>query len=407
MRTSRLFPHSYHGIIRLLGLLAIGLLLLVGAGCKQMAAPPSDIDHPPAGIDNGGVPAPGEPSASKNVKEAPRSYSATIAAIGDVLIHGSIYKDAKTSDGYDFKPMLAPVKSYLEQADVTIANQESMLGGVELGLSDYPQFNSPSEVADALKDAGIDVVNLANNHTLDRGVAAIERTIQRFRELNVLYTGAYLSAEDRNQLRTMEKNGISFAFLSYTYGTNGIRVPADKPYLVNLIDLPLIRKEVAEAAKQADAVIVSFHFGQEYVNLPNEEQKQIARAAAEAGAAVVIGHHPHVLQPPAWIETTDGRRVFVAYSLGNFIAAQEGDRRRIGGVLNLRIEKTVQNGLSRIEVKEPSFLPTWIHRVNWRQYKVYPLVQAPKSQLSDAKATWREIAAHLRHWMPELEVLEE
>ncbi|TNJ63471.1 CapA family protein [Paenibacillus hemerocallicola] len=394
-------------------LFVIAIVWLAITGCKQHQAvqPPQTAEdsRPPSASPAPEPPPPGkqqdaDPSPSSN-PAAPeeKSFKVKLSAVGDVLIHSSVYKDAQTPEGYDFKPMFEPVKRYIEDADIALANQESMIGGEELGLSDYPRFNGPAEVGDALKDAGFDVVNLANNHTLDRGEQAVLNTIRRYKDLGMVYTGAYMSDDDRRQLRTLDKNGISFAFLSYTYGTNGIPVPEGKEYLLNIIDLPKIRKEVAEARKQADVVVVSFHFGQEYADMPNDEQKEVARAAAEAGAAVVIGHHPHVLQPAEWIGTADGRQAFVVYSLGNFIAAQEGDRKRIGGIIQLEVEKTVKGDDIRIQVKRPSFIPTWIHRVNWRKYKVEPLRTVEESQLPHAGAAWREIADHMKQWMPELD----
>lgn len=393
-------------------LLAIAIVLtFTGTSCRQndryvQLPPPAAPADPNMGLTRG--PEPGSADKPKEKEPEPAEqehvYKIKLAAVGDVLIHSSIYKDARTEDGYDFRPMFEPVKSYIEGADIALANQESMIGGAALGLSDYPRFNGPSEVGDALKDAGFDVVNLANNHTLDRGAEAVEQTIRHFRDLGIHYTGAYLSEEDRQQLRTMDKNGIKFGFLSYTYGTNGIPVPKDKPYLVNLIDLPAIREEVAKARSHTDVVVVNLHFGQEYVDMPSDDQKRIARAVAEAGATIIIGHHPHVLQPAEWIETEDGRNAFVVYSLGNFIAAQEGTRERTGGILQLEVEKTVKGRDTRIQVKQPSFLPTWIHMVNWRKYKIEPLRSVESSQLPQADTVLREIAGHMKRWMPELDV---
>jgi poly-gamma-glutamate synthesis protein (capsule biosynthesis protein) len=405
-------------------------LTLVAAGCgaRKGGIPPSDSGANPArrqppgqepqaagpdgyrsDISRSDVSRSGPRSGTDEANPGPESaaggervYTATLAAVGDVLIHSSIYKDARTKDGYDFTPIFSNVKRYIEDADLAVANQESMIGGEELGLSDYPRFNSPYEVGDALKDAGFDIVNLANNHTLDRGAEAVTNAIRHWRELGIIYTGAHLSEEDRRSMRIVDKNGISFAFLSYTYGTNGIPVPPDKPYLVNLIDLPAVADDIAQARRLADVVVVNAHFGQEYAAMPNEQQKQFARTAAEAGADIVIGHHPHVLQPAEWIETASGRRTFVAYSLGNFIAAQEGVRKRTGGILRLEVEKKVVGRESRIEIRRPSFIPTWVSMKNWRQFRIVPLSEAEDALLPDAKAYVEEIKNHMSRWMPEL-----
>src|SRR5690625_413237 len=161
----------------------------------------------------------------------------TISAIGDILIHSRVYDDAKEGKGYNFLPMLEHVKNYLGDTTITFANQETMIGGTEIGLSTYPAFNSPTEVGDALKAMGVNIVSLANNHTLDRGEKAIQHAIQHWEKIDMMYVGAYKNAEDQSRLRVMEtEEGISVAFLAYTYGTNGIPVADGKDYLVNLID---------------------------------------------------------------------------------------------------------------------------------------------------------------------------
>ena len=399
--------------IRIILLLAAALILLAGAGCQNgdSASPepnPGITDAPGGETAEIGQSAPMDPKLSDPApapepeRPEPIIQTATFAAIGDILIHSSIYKDAKTDSGYDFVPMFAKVRSYIESADLALANQETMIGGAEIGLSDYPTFNSPYEVGDALKEIGIDVVSLANNHTLDRGEKAIVNALAHWNKLGMPYVGAYLSEEDRNTPRIVTKNGISFAFLAYTYGTNGIPVPKGKPYLVELIDPEKVKRDIERVRELADVVVVSAHFGQEYADLPNDAQKQFAREAVEAGADMVIGHHPHVLQPMEWIETDDGRKSFVIYSLGNFIAGQEGERKRTGGILSLEIVKTTMGEESKIELRNPAFVPTWISMKNWRNYSVVPLWEAPKDQLAKPEAYYETIRNHMSRWMPEL-----
>ncbi|MNH95751.1 Capsule biosynthesis protein CapA [compost metagenome] len=382
---------KYHSVTILL--LLTMLLLVTGCGLGNQTSP-----H-----EASGTPAATQSPKPSTTPPKEQVMKVSLAAVGDVLIHSSIFKDAKTKDGYNFQPMFDPVKSFIEQADIAMANQESMIGGEQLGLSDFPRFNGPYEVGDALKATGFDIVNLANNHTLDRGEAAITNTIQHFRKLGIAYTGAYLSVEDQQEIRVMQKNGISFAFLSYTYGTNGLPVPKGKPYLVNLIDIPTVTADITKARKLAEVVVVNVHFGQEYVNMPNTSQKKFTQAAAEAGADIIIGHHPHVLQPIEWITTSSGRKTFVAYSLGNFIAAQEGDLKRTGGIVQLEVQKTVRGNESQIQLINPSFIPTWIKMTNWRQYQIVPLWEAPANQLANAKASYEKTKLHMSQWMPELQ----
>ncbi|WP_245805833.1 CapA family protein [Bacillus alkalicellulosilyticus] len=332
----------------------------------------------------------------------PVTTTATLAAVGDVLIHSSVYTDAFDGEAYDFKPMLAPVKALLEEADITFANQETVIGGVELGLSGYPNFNSPYEVGDALKDAGVDIVSTANNHTLDRGEQAIINAITHWNKIGMLYTGSYESFEDQQVIRTIERNDITFAFLAFTYGTNGIPIPTGKEYLVNLLDVEYMTDEIKRARQEADVVVVSLHFGNEYEPLPNEEQKRIAHEVANAGANIILGHHPHVLQPVDWIETDSGESTFVIYSLGNFLAAQEGIEREVGGIVRLEVEKTTFKDETTITIRDPRFIPTYASKQNWRNYRVYPLEEVDNSILANANDWYDKTIQHMNQWVPEL-----
>ena len=332
-------------------------------------------------------------------KEAPKEpaitiSTATLSAIGDILIHDRVYNPAHLGNSqYDFMPLLLPVQSYLENADITVANQETMIGGVEIGLSSYPSFNSPKEVGAALKESGVDIVTLANNHTLDRGEKVIQSAIAHWNELDMPYTGSYLSADDQMNIRTIEKNGIIFSFLAYTYGTNGIPVPEDKQYLVNLIEEEKIKQEILKAKEISDVVVVSLHFGNEYQRLPSDEQKEVAHKTANAGADIIIGHHPHVLQPMEWITKEDGKRTFVAYSLGNFLSGQLGDYRDLGGIMQIKVEKTVENDETTITLKDPLFIPTYVSE----DYTVYPL-----NEIEGKGEVYKEISRHMNQWVPNL-----
>jgi poly-gamma-glutamate capsule biosynthesis protein CapA/YwtB (metallophosphatase superfamily) len=332
----------------------------------------------------------------------------TIAAIGDMLIHNSVYNDARIDNGYDFKPMLKRVEPFLRDATIAIANQETMIGGVEIGLSSYPTFNSPTEVGDALKWAGVDVVSLANNHTLDRGEEAIQRAINHWEAIDMMYTGSYKNMEDRNQLRVYEsEEGISVAFLSYTYGTNGIPVPIGKDYLVNLIDQKLIAMEIKEAKELADVVVLSLHFGNEYERMPNQAQKDLVQFVADQGVDVVLGHHPHVLQPIDWVMGEEGNRTLVIYSLGNFLSGQDEFYRQIGGLFKFHITKTETGEEIDIEVHTPEFLPTYVKYRDWQDFEVIPMYQLTNEELPNAKQHYEEIKNHMAIWVPDLKFIED
>ncbi|MFP8782781.1 CapA family protein [Planococcus plakortidis] len=328
-----------------------------------------------------------------------RNHRVSLSAIGDVLIHEPLYEDARTGSGYDFDAMFAPIQPFLESSDITVANSESIIGGSEIGVSSYPSFNSPSELGDAMKNAGIDVVSMANNHTLDRGVQAIENAISHWRAIGMVSSGSHLSAQQRADIPVLERNGITLSFLSYTYGTNGVPTPVGRPYLVNRIDRELIRQDLAHARKHSDVSVLSLHFGNEYEMMPTQEQAELARFAAENGADIILGHHPHVLQPPAWIDTADGRRSFVFYSLGNFLSGQKGVERRIGGIVHLEIDKLETAEGSSIDITNPAFTPTFVQHDGFRDYEVL--------LLKDINEEWNaNTKAHLATWMPELEFRE-
>ncbi|MFD1032308.1 CapA family protein [Metaplanococcus flavidus] len=332
--------------------------------------------------------------------EFSRTRTATLSAVGDILLHGTVYNSAKTPDGYDFGPMFEKIKPYLEQADITVANSESIMGGSGIGVSTYPSFNSPFEIGDTLKDVGVDVVAMANNHTLDRGVRAIENAINRWDQIGMKRTGSYLSAEERDQLTLMTANDITFSFLAYTYATNGVPTPAGRDYLVNRIDKDLIKADLQRAKEHSEVVVLNLHFGEEYQHMPNEQQIELAHFAAENGADLILGHHPHVLQPPAWIETTDGRKVYVIYSLGNFLSGQNKVPRQIGTIATITVEKTVGSGSAHIELKDPSFTNTFVKNKNYSWFKIDLLENVHPELNAKAKT-------HLTSWISDLEFIDQ
>ncbi|UOQ49144.1 CapA family protein [Gracilibacillus caseinilyticus] len=331
----------------------------------------------------------------------------TIAAIGDLLIHDRVYNDAWDGERYDFQSMLAPVQNYLQKPTIAMANQESIMGGEELGLSNYPRFNSPFDLADDIQKTGVDLVTMANNHTLDKGEVAIHNAIDYYEKIGLRYTGAFKSQADQDTIRVIETDaGISAAFLSYTYGTNGIPVPDGKEYLVNQIDRLQIKSDVLEAEKLADITIVSYHFGQEYMRQPNQEQQDLVQFAADLGTDVVIGHHPHVLQPIEWVEGEQGNKTLVAYSLGNFLSGQYELNRRIGGIFQFTVEKQGDS----VSVHTPAFLPTFVQFEmiddTMTNVEVLPLGNVTNQQLSDAKVHLEEIKQHVSQNIEGLQFIE-
>ena len=371
------------------------LSLLLGS-CSNL--PANEIPIKPAPVVNAMEPDnPKEKTIPIDVSlEKPIVTSVKLVAIGDILIHQPVYWDAATPQGgYNFTSMFTKVKPFLEEADIAVANQETMIGGAELGLSGYPLFNSPYEIGDALKEAGIDLVTLANNHTLDQGEKGIRNALAYWDRIGMAYTGAFKSNADQENIRTVIKDGIGFSFLSYSYGTNGLPVPEDKEYLINLIDLSLIKQDVEKAKALSDVVVVSMHWGNEYEKEPNQMQLGLAKELSNMGVDIIIGHHPHVLQPMDWIERVDGSRTFVMYSLGNFLSAQDGLERMTGGIGGIEITKTTSSGKSVISLSNPSFIPTYAYNKNKRNFSIIPMVQLNDSYLSNYLSYYESIQNHM------------
>lgn len=216
--------------------------------------------------------------------------------------------------------MFEPVSEYMQDADITTANMEVPVAGEEFGLSGYPQFNAPPEIIDALKDSGVDIVNNATNHSMDRGGGGVVASTGNMRERGMLYTGSYASEQDKSVPRIIEVNGITVGFLGFTYGTNGL--PVEQEHFASLID-DTLAAQVAALDSQVDVAVVMLHMGDEYAPLPNEFQEETAATALDAGADLVLGGHPHVVEPfagPVW------------YSHGNFLHGQWEEPTKVGGI---------------------------------------------------------------------------
>ena len=316
---------------------------------------------------NAAPPVPGFIHAAAGKKFVPKvaeTLKVKLAVVGDIMCHDEQLNNFydKSSDSYDFTPQFSSIKPYLADADYTIGNLEFVLGGKAMGYSGYPMFNGPDAYAKAIKDAGVDFLSTANNHCNDRREKGLLQTLQTLDELGFDHAGTYASQQDRDSVFVNEINGVKFAFLSYTYGTNGIAVPAGKEYQVNLISEELLKSDIAAArALNPDFVVVIPHMGNEYETAPKQVFKNWVSLMLDAGADIILASHPHVLQPAEFrtIQNPDGteRRCFVIYSLGNFVSAQRTIPRDSGVVLNLYIEK--QPG-EKAEIKLASLIPTWV-----------------------------------------------
>ena len=221
-----------------------------------------------------------------------------MSVIGDIMCHNSQYQDAFNGSTYDFSYVFEDIKHYITSADISIGNLETTFAGKERGYSSYPTFNTPEQLATNLKDMGIDVLTTANNHSLDKGYSGLESTLKFLDEADISHTGTYSSAEEQNKILIKDVNGIKIAFLAFTYGTNGIPVPSGKDYCINLIDEDFIIKQLNLAKEQnPDLICVSMHWGIEYQTKQNKEQEALADFLFENGVDIILGSHPHVLQP--------------------------------------------------------------------------------------------------------------
>jgi len=292
--------------------------------------------------------------------------SATFVAVGDVMMHdGQIWAGYDEATGtFDYTEFFHVVKDEISAADIAMADLETTLAGKEQKYTGYPMFNSPDEIADALKDAGFDIIVTSNNHSLDRGAKGALRTIQILKERGLAPLGTYSSEEEREQILIKEVNGISFAFLSYTYGTNGIPIPENMPYLVNLIDEEQILSDIKRAKSKADVVVVYLHYGEEYQRTPSKYQRKLAHLILKNGANFIVASHPHVIQPGEWMEVqeADGEIIkkYIAYSMGNFISAQRFPYTEEGLIVKFTVEKDlIKNKVYLTNVEE---IDTWVDK---------------------------------------------
>lgn len=283
----------------------------------------------------------------------------SFVAVGDNLIHGAIYYYNKQADGtYNFKDIYEHTNAYTRGADIAYINQETMCGGTELGLSHYPSFNSPYEVLDAVSDAGFDWMAASSNHSLDAGVQGVMNQLnymnKNYPEIKV--TGSHRTLEESKQTQVIKRNDVTFGILGYTYGLNGYQLPEGKEYLIDLIDKDKIRQDVEKLKKVSDVQIVSMHWGTEYSFEPNEEQKELAQFLSDLGVDVIIGEHPHVIQPMDYVTGKEGNKTLVIYSLGNFLSAQDDHENMLGGMARwtLSFNKTTKE----VTFKNVEFLPT-------------------------------------------------
>lgn len=339
-----------------------------------------------------------------------------LTATGDVILHSRVYDISKKKNGgYDFTDKMAPAKKLLEAGDISVVNLEALVAGEEIGLQSFPKFNNPAELAENLKSFSTDLITNSNNHTMDFGEEGALKSIENIEKAGLMYVGSHKSKKDQKEWRIIEKNGIKCAFLSYSAVNLGDFPPKGKEYLLNRIvngrtkkvrgDIEQLKKE-----KQIDIVIVSVHFGREYPLYPGSLQKEMANSISDAGADIIIGHHPHVLQPAEWITNSRGKKTFVIYSLGNFYSGQKGLYRQIGGALNLDIVK--ESGKANIKIENPVLDLTYVEADRKSNYQMHhlldyieknPYIKTAHDEF-DSLEVYSELSSRFKSWMPEIKL---
>ena len=289
-----------------------------------------------------------------------------LAMLGDVLLHTELakYEDFSSS----FEALTPQMQGY----DFLIANQESLPVASKFGISGYPQFSSPEHILRDLKEAGVDMINMANNHSVDKWEDGLALAIENVEKEGFPYVGAYKNEEDRQNKRIIDVEGIKIGIVSYTYGTNGLYLPKDSELIVNYIDIDQMTKDVQEMKPLVDVTVAIIHWGVEYVTKENDDQRYIANMMNQAGVDIIFGGHPHVIQPFDTIVNSTGQETHVFYSLGNYFARTISSKETmIGGIASFEITKEGD----QVTIDKPKFVASSLLQDADGVYRLYPLAQ--------------------------------
>lgn len=316
--------------------LNILIVLSVLCGCKNVEQEETVVQEP----------------IKEEIQESKETTSKiSLVMAGDALTHESIYLEYKTNDGYNFSDLLSNIKNEIQSYDLAFYNQETVLGGKNYEITGYPVFNTPQEVGDALIATGFNLVSLASNHLLDYyGIYGNKLVLSQrdyfLKQKDVIAAGSYKSQEDKDRIVIGEKNGISYALLSYCESTNTKGPLDNEKYLVNFINKEEIEKDVKDYRDKVDVLMVAMHWGEEGALEENSYQREYAKFLADLGVDIIIGSHPHVLEPIEWINDT-----LVIYSLGNLYSNQYFNIDNLSSCLtSLDIVKTVNDKETKVEI---------------------------------------------------------
>ena len=337
-----------------------------------------------------------EEKKKEEIKKEPKveTYKASLFAVGDALIHDGVYIDANTykkgADGhyiYDFSDMFTDIADIVKDYDLAFYNQETVIGGKNLGLSNYPCFNSPDEIGLDLVKIGFNMVNLSTNHTKDKGIAGIKYSANFWeKQENVYAVGSYTSKEKKEEAKFKTVNGINYAFLGYSTVTNGFTIKDSESYYWDLYDKEKVKNDIEKIKDKVDVIIVSMHWGTEYTHVPTQEEREIAKYLASLGVDIIIGHHPHVIQPIEYVDDT-----LVIYSLGNFISAQDGTAKRVGMMASLEINKTVTDGkTTSVTIDNVKGDLIWTYYRGYKNFKVIPFSKLNNNLLNGYQSIYNQ-----------------
>ena len=330
-------------LVIIIAVALVATMILSVASCNRNKQPQ------PTAINSGNTEAAGaglgndEENESEETTTEAVSSKVSLTAVGDIIAHDTILELAQTGNGYDFTSLFSPLKNDIARMDLAIANVETPLGGGP--YTGYPSFNTPDEMGLAVINTGFDVALQASNHSMDSGTDGIRHCIDFWKQhaTETMMVGLHESQEEADTIPIITKNGISFAVLNYTYGLNGYELPYDESYLITVMDdstRDYIRNQVAQASELADFVIVCPHWGEEnQVGEPLDFQRDWANLFTEAGADLILGTHPHVIENVEWVNADNGNRALCYYSLGNFVSNQQYTDLVLGAMAYVEIEK--------------------------------------------------------------------
>ncbi|MBR3358384.1 MAG: CapA family protein [Solobacterium sp.] len=335
--------------------------------------------------------------------EPPVVYEASLFLTGDALLHGTVWKDLDANGNYRFADQMSYIGALASSYDLRYYNQETILAGEEFGYSGYPMFNSPQAFGDVMADTyGFNLVSTANNHSFDRFAAGIHGSNAFWHSKpNVHMAGTYDSWEEQREIPVYEVNGITYTFLSWTFSLNGMDLPEGEEYLVNHYEgrIDEMLDQIRQADAKSDVVIMAIHWGVEYSMEASDEQRELAQQMVDAGADIIIGNHPHVIQP---IEHIGNAICF--YAMGNVISAQLNLENLIGMIGALKITKTVQGEATDIRISDvKADLIYTYYDGNFKNFQVIPLALIDDSQLSNHQEIYERFAGKITEYDPTIQ----